>query len=352
MTSTFSDYPTMPSHDFDLYSSTQESYPDFLATTSQPYVPATSYLDGPYTSALTSLDSYNHAYNTTPKTQTYQPEPSKGHFNPYTPPVGGSPNLSHNQPPNLTSSESGTSIHSTSTTASPSLHPQYQTTWDMSHGLGLGPGIVPHDSFTQDAFVSSGIEHESISSTDKLPGFVGEFNNVSSNFKRSSVVAFPSTSSTPHLSQYISSQLGEHDRDTTPGWMTQYPSKRKRIDSSASPVPNASNALFKTPTMPASAITPTSPVGASQNWTRSRTSPNSGLPARRRNSLLSNQVWPPAEDTQKTPVSLTTSPVPFNRSPSLVQSNDHIAAPSDVYSPLPLSLAAFAIYYSIQKAGP
>src|ERR1700712_4915884 len=131
-------YPqSMPALPFDPYAA--EPYSEFIPT-SESYPPST-YPDTTYTATFSTNDSYQgaNAYSEVPRSHDsfrYHVDASGaplGHA-----PVAYSPTPSPGlYPPRLSaSSDSGASVHSTSSSAmaSPHLHPQYQSDgWNAIH---------------------------------------------------------------------------------------------------------------------------------------------------------------------------------------------------------------------------
>ncbi|KAF1992004.1 hypothetical protein K402DRAFT_416496 [Aulographum hederae CBS 113979] len=147
----------MPNHDFDLFNSSQDSYPDLLApSTGQSYLPTGAYFESPFGAAMSTLDAYPpvHAFSQTPRSHEFlgTAQHVKGHLNQYSPAASPASQSFETAPPQLTSSESSASIHSTSSSAigSPSLNPQpqYQESW----GLQGSQGDFHPQSFTTAGF--------------------------------------------------------------------------------------------------------------------------------------------------------------------------------------------------------
>jgi hypothetical protein len=291
---------TMPSQDFPLYS-------EFMPTT-ESYMPAASW-DASYNT--TSYDSHSsiNAYAQPSRQQEYQysfdatAKTNYHHYSPVESPNSGSQTFDNNPPHLSTSSESGASV-SSSTMGSPSLNPpQYaESTWPPieANGLGIGQEVLEKTAFIQDSFATTGFDYESVVATDKLPGCVGESNQISSD-KRVSALAFPFV---PR--PLPSSAPGERTRDEQ--------------KDSVSQSNMTSHNVFKSPTTPASALLPTpfsSPsVYRKDFFKQSMPSPVSYKP--RRNSLLSNEVFPEDPASQPTPTSASPS-----TPQSAVQPNGH-----------------------------
>ncbi|KAI9706184.1 MAG: hypothetical protein M1820_004945 [Bogoriella megaspora] len=174
--------------DFVLYSSTHDSYPDFLPTSSHPYT-SNQYINStgasfdPYSIFPQTSQSQDFGFGSTSTALQ-----SKSNYHPQTPaesPTNSAKNSFDVQPPNLSStSDSGASVQSTSSSAmgSPSLNPHYaQEGWNtLGQGLGLAPGIVQHDHLGQEPFTTSGFEYEPLLVHEKIPGCVGESPSISS----------------------------------------------------------------------------------------------------------------------------------------------------------------------------
>ncbi|KAL9086608.1 MAG: hypothetical protein Q9165_007051 [Trypethelium subeluteriae] len=174
-------------HDFVLYSSTQEPYPDFMTTTS-----SHSYNTLPYLSSTgAGFEAFSVPSYTTSQAHDYGftaiagPHHVKGSYHPQTPaesPTNSANNSFDNQPPHLSStSDSGASVQSTSSSAmgSPSLNPSYPPeSWNTlgqglgGQGLGIAPGIVPHDHLGHEPFGTSGFEYDPLLVHDKIPSCV------------------------------------------------------------------------------------------------------------------------------------------------------------------------------------
>ncbi|KAF2476539.1 uncharacterized protein BDR25DRAFT_67087 [Lindgomyces ingoldianus] len=242
----YAQYPTMP-HDFQLYSN-QEQPLDFIAP--QPFLPSSTYSMEPQFSA-----SYEPmpmpALSEAPRLQDLQyhydgiAQGVKPQFQ-YSP-TGSPHSTSHsfdNQPPILSaSSESGASV-SSSNIGSPSLHPQYNDSWNQN-GLGFAPGIVQS---------TPGFEYDGMAVADKVTGCVGESTKVPSTSDSSSSIAF--SSSPPETPKFPSSSWSESSQSN----------------------------VFKSPVTPASA-----------KWSSPaymRHSPPRAGPYARRNSLLSHEIRP------------------------------------------------------------
>lgn len=179
----------------------------------------------------------------------------------------------HMLPPRLSaSSDSGASVHSTvsSAIASPHLHAQFQhpEPWNTtSQGLDMST----HEIFARDPYFTSTLGQESVMATEKMPGFVGE-----------STASLPPSGASFHYSPSAidsnSSSSPSHLRLNRSRQLPTPPIPRSQTGSSYStghvvPPPRPDD-VFKPPGIPASA----------------RHGDYSGP---RRNSLLSNQIYPP-----------------------------------------------------------
>ncbi|KAL8813595.1 MAG: hypothetical protein Q9223_000238 [Gallowayella weberi] len=143
----------------------------------------------PYSSSgLGSFDSsstvpaYSSAQSHYYSAPNFVQDPLKGRTRPYqqrqTPSGSASPSIpqSLEHPPSTLSSASGASGHSTasSVAGSPYSLPTHslpgQDPWsEPNQGLGIGPGMIPTDGFTQDAFPVGGLENELYFPDGKFP---------------------------------------------------------------------------------------------------------------------------------------------------------------------------------------
>ncbi|KAK8158366.1 hypothetical protein BC567DRAFT_244673 [Phyllosticta citribraziliensis] len=158
----------MPPSDFDLYPS--QDYSDLLSqahyppnnphqfTFGQPHQPHHSF-SAPFKPTNTNVFAMN-------------PFNRQGGFLPYSP-VASPASAAQSFdvcPPHLSSaSESGASVHSTSSSAqaSPSMNQQFAEPWSvLGQGLGLGPGLEMPE------FASCGFEYDTMVATDKISGCV------------------------------------------------------------------------------------------------------------------------------------------------------------------------------------
>ena len=100
-----------------------------------------------------------------------------------TPPGSPSPSISQafDHPPSTLSSASGASAQSTASSADGSPYASathilpYEDKWSGPlQGLGIAPGIVSSESFSQDSFPSANFEHDLMLENNKFPNYVGE----------------------------------------------------------------------------------------------------------------------------------------------------------------------------------
>ena len=100
-----------------------------------------------------------------------------------TPSGSPSPSISQalDHPPSTLSSASGASAQSTASSADGSPYASathvvpYEDKWSGAlHGLGIAPGIVSSESFTQDSFPPANFEHDLMLVDSKFPNYVGE----------------------------------------------------------------------------------------------------------------------------------------------------------------------------------
>ena len=315
----YAEYPSTMPHDFELYSN-QEAQFDIL-TSNQPYLPTSTYLDPAFSAPFDAVSL--QTFSDVPRSQAdlrfhfdgiaQGVKPSYQHYSPAASPNSGSHSFDI-QPPNLsTSSESGASV-SSSAMGSPSLNPQYHDAWSSMSGLGLAPGIVQG---------SSGFDYDGMVATDKLPGCVGESFEISSSASVSSSIAFPCASSV--LSS--SSSVGSHREDRA---CLETPPSRPCSFGQSNPSrseTSSQNSVFRSPTTPASAKF-SSPL----SMRRSPSGP--GIYKRRRNSLLSNEIWPNDIPDSNTDSSLS----PVNRRSHFSQNSSGFIPPLESSCRFPSSL--------------
>ena len=329
--------PTMAAHQFDPYAG--EAYGNFASTT-QSYPAGSFAMESSFPAALSTIDSFSavNAFSDAPRSQD--------HYNfglnaaaadvkasrPYSP--AASP-MDHLPPPQLSaSSESGASVHSTSSSAmgSPHMNPSYPADeWTMipGHGLGLPHEVVSQETFTQ-PFFSSSIEQDAMIANDKLQDFVGESTaslHMSSNFNAPNTPSSASFQSSPSPVAAFGHPGSAQQLPSVPVLRSQNDARRSSV--SASPR-RSRNEIFKTPMVPASAMLPSSPRRLSPPRTpyydQGR---RSSLPGERRNSLLSNQLFPPTgtPPLEAPSGSFIHSPQSY-QSPVLVQASNVSLAPT------------------------
>ena len=221
----------------------------------------------------------------------------------------------HLQPPHLsTSSESGASVHSTASSAmgSPHMHPQFppQEHWNpmvSNQGLELSGGMH-QEHFNHEGYFPTPMDQEVINmsiSNDKLAGFVGESQSSLPSPGLSSARRFPSAPLSPSsLPTGILAGL------PMPGVSLL---RSQTMESAQYMAGRPSDAVFKTPTLPASALQPLSPLQPSPPrspyFDQRRHFPSSpDLSRQRRSSLLSHQVYPPMITSSPR---ISQSPEPF-----------------------------------------
>jgi len=267
----------MAAHSFNPYATHDNTYSEF-PTTTQSYPTSGAYVDTSFNSAtLSTIDSYAamNAFTEMPRMQdAYSFNHSQHNYSPIT------AEADQMLPPRLSaSSESGASGHSTVSSAigSPHLHAQFQhpEPWNStSQGLGLVQDLSPQEIFARDSYFTSSMDQESVMATDKMPGFVGESTASLPRTLHSGI--FFSHSPSAIFSTSFSSQSHLHmDRSR------QLPSPPILKSQTSSPYsagnffpPPRNNDVFKSPGMPASAR-------------------YGDFSVSRRNSLLSNQIYPP-----------------------------------------------------------
>ncbi|KAI9731476.1 MAG: hypothetical protein M1834_004596 [Cirrosporium novae-zelandiae] len=165
-----------------------------------------------------------------------------------------------------------------------------QENWmDMSHGLGFVSGVLPSENFGNETFMSSGLDHENMYATTKIPGFVGKSEGISSAFK-SNLVPFQSSNSVSITSSVTHNETlrGSHITMESPMNETDSQATTPRAEqysSLATPPGNTSPILynkgarqrslggirpFKSPITPASALPSSSPVNSPETSFRRR----------------------------------------------------------------------------------
>lgn len=272
--------PMMAAQNFDPYPSHDHTYSEFPATT-QSYPTSGAYVDTSFGNAtLSTIDTYTAMNSFAEMPNSYTFNHPQHNYSPLT------AEAEHMVPPRLSaSSESGASGHSTVSSAigSPHLqaHFQHPEPWNTtSQGLGLAQNMSSHEIFARDPYFTSSMDPESVMATDKMPGFVGE---STASLSRSGV-------SFPYSPCAIASNSSSSPSDLHLDQSRQLPSPPILKSQTSSlystgnffPPPRLNDA-FKSPGMPASA----------------RYGDYSGS---RRNSLLSNQIYPPQTTTLMDPM--------------------------------------------------
>ncbi len=262
---TFAEYPpqTMASNnDFQLY-----TYPG-VWNNDQGFLPTSDYPDESYMGA-TAFDTYQQSIPYT------QPEhysfgtgqllskqmlqlPTSSHYSP-------AHSFDTQNPPHLSStSDSGASVHSTisSTMGSPPTQPLVSTGWMQQQGLEILPNIAQNDHMDHDVYTTSAFDFESLPASDK--GCVGEFATVPSSQPFHKGPLFYSASP--------SSLCYAHNECTFTGVSSLHPSSpasspqhAPRLTETILDFSQASvllesasphDSMFKSPSTPASAISP------------------------------------------------------------------------------------------------
>lgn len=275
----YSTSTTMPSNDFDLYPSQEESYTGLLA-------------HGQYPSSAASYQ-YSHAYTTfdaqpamhafaAPQSNMYSFKQSYLPYSPAASPASGSQSFEVCPPQLSTASESTASAQSTSPSAagSPSMGQHFSEPWSvLGQGLGLAPGLEASDSFT-----TCGFEYEGMVATDKISGCVGE-SKFSSPSQASARSAFPFTSHFSPPSDRERPHSSQNSRARPFSSASQsIPSSTARLST-----PVKDEDVFKTPTTPASAMVSFSPAPAPLPYQpTARSAAALSANRRRRSSLLSS----------------------------------------------------------------
>jgi hypothetical protein len=273
--------PVMSSAHFESYST--DSYPEFLQT-SQPYPTTTGFTEPSFSAALSTFDSMPvlSAYSDVSNAQesSYFTLNRSESVNAYSPVQSPGEHLA---PPRLSSSsESGASVQSTSssTMASPHIQPQYHVdTWNplvSASGLPIESNDLapPHDIYFSPPTVDSG---------SKMSGYVGE--SISSSFNSVSNIRFPTSNvAVRSVSSSPATSTGSPGSPSSP--LFAAPRPQQPIASHGPPLRSYDDQIFKSPGLPASARLPPS-------YSLNRSQPFDNRP--RRNSLLSNQIYPESE---------------------------------------------------------
>jgi hypothetical protein len=280
----------MSSAHFDSYSA--DSYPEFLST-SQSYPTTSGFTEPTFSAALSTFDTMPvlSAYSDVSNAQesSYFTLTRSDSANAYSPVQSPGEHLA---PPRLsTSSESGASVQSTSssTMASPHLQPQYQV--DSWNPLVSGSGMPiesndlapPHDIYFSPPSVDGG---------NKMSGYVGE--SISSSFTSPSSIRFPTSPSVAVHSTVSSPATSNGSPGSPSSRFAAFPTVRPQQSSvppHGAPLRSNDDTLFKSPGLPASVRLPSSySVSRGQSYD----------PRARRNSLLSNQIYPEPESPSNT----------------------------------------------------
>lgn len=285
-------HAAMPPSDFDLYPS--QEYSDLLV---QGHYPPAS--NQPFTFGLPHQPHQPFSAPFKPQNNAFAMNPFKQGFLPYSPvasPASAAQSFDVCPPQLSSASESGASVHSTSSSAqgSPSMNQQFVEPWSvLGQGLGLAPGLEMPE------FASCGFEYDSMVATDKHSGCVGESASFSSQ-ATSSRNAFP-------LRAASSGALPRRNRISN----SVSPRQSSPAKSTASPAPIREDELFKTPTTPASAMVSCSPSSASPSLQANRRPVTAMAAGRgRRNSLLSTHIWPSAGAAAASAREYASSPTP------------------------------------------
>ena len=293
----------MADHSYESFSAT-DSYTHYQTASSQSY----AYLDSTYGAPMNSMDSFppmNASYD-------FSIDHASGAKYPHSPATTDAEQFM----PRLTaSSESGQST-SSSAMGSPQLAAQFvqHEPWNpLISGQSLGMAHdMSSDIFTREPFYTSSMEQESIMAT-KIPGFIGESSNnlLSSHFNQAASLPIGST---------IAGQL-YHPGNSCPYFVDrsrQLPAPMP-LRSPAVPIllsQHSQNRLdggFKSPGLPASA---TQPLHRPMVYPDPRQQRQG-----RRNSLLSNQIYPPVTSSPEQASALAyASPVSYT-SPFRIQSS-------------------------------
>lgn len=263
-----------------------QQFPDFTTSSYDSFPPISSYT--PYPSYYApQLVLNGHEENIKQVSHRYTPQ--------------GSPSTSTSQPPSTLSSASGASARSTASSAvgSPYSHATHSLNgheqWNEStQGLGLAPTILHNDgSFSQDSFVGPSLEHALFYDDDKFSGsFVGESQKVPSSSidttlsissslpavsscsaSQTFVPALPSSPSAVNTSacirdvtidtilEEVNSTIGTPTPMASPGMAPSPKSSSPIFQRRMSAL--ETNNTFKSPSTPASAMSPYAPRDAS-----------------------------------------------------------------------------------------
>lgn len=268
-----------------------QQFPDFTSTAYDSFAPISTYAPAASLYAP-QLVLNGHDENVKQVSHRYTPQ--------------GSPSTSTSQPPSTLSSASGASARSTASSAvgSPYSHATHSLSgheqWtESTQGLGLAPAILQNEgSFSHDSFVVPSLENALFYDDDKFAGsFVGESHEVpslsiaTSRAISSSLPAVSSCSASqtfvPAFSTFplaLALSAGTHDvtidtilEEVNSTISTPTPMASPGMPPSSQPsspvIQRRMSALdpdttFKSPTTPASAMSPFAPRAASPFATR------------------------------------------------------------------------------------
>lgn len=311
----------MPPQDFDLFgTSSGDQYADLLAT-SQAFAMPNVFFDSPFTGAMAAIDpsaggsTAGQASLQPPMMQprdfisTTQAMHIKHGYSP-----AASPPLHPFQgmaPLPVSSADVVASAHSTSnsTLGSPALHSQHQAQYQEPWGLGLPHGVMPqhqHQHQQQQPFATSALEQD----LDKQAGFVGESATVPTSSSLQSLRLVSAAS--PLQSVPFPPSWSRHGAASADGHSSSASSQ-----ASTSPLTASHSPLEEALRSPAPQR-----VGPHAQWLPDRPLVHPYAPdghaLPRRASSLSNQVWPPQQQSPQAFVpsqseQLVTSPF-FNQS--------------------------------------
>ncbi|KAL9130962.1 MAG: hypothetical protein Q9217_001008, partial [Psora testacea] len=215
---TFSQFPIGHINDEDLISDynmagihRQESFLEQTTTSYDSYDSLPSHTLGPSDYYHTPQYTFNSSKEPTGES-AHRPTPSAS-------PSSFSQTYDH--PPSVMSSASGASGQSTSSSAdaSPHTHPTHQFPYhdkwaEPLHGLGLGPGIVNHDSAGHELYPVNDFDHDMSLAENKGQYCVGEYPRYSSTVVGPTATRTPPSffdaSSQEHVSALFSPPLTEN----------------------------------------------------------------------------------------------------------------------------------------------
>ncbi len=272
-------------------SNMQQNFSDLASTTYDPYPPALAYPSG-----SSAYHAASQLALETPKGNARQ-EPRR-----WTPSGPPSPSVSqsYEHPPSAVSSVSGASGQSTasSVVGSPYSHATQclpgQEHWTDPHlGLGIAVGTCHNDTFGNDIFPSSNIDHDLMFEDGKYPNsFVGKSSNISPSSVSTSYSNPPAVSSPPSQNLISALQTAQLALDTSVAAhhitidtileevnssiaaSPQSISPSSAVSKKGSPHPGPSiphtASSFKAPTTPASAMSSFAPRGFTPPTPRQR----------------------------------------------------------------------------------